>query len=287
MDHAAYPKRILYGSENGHSMEAWRAVRDNDSIFGQFLWTGIDYLGESHRWPSRGFTSGLLDLAGYKKPRAWFRQSLWSEVPMIYIGTLLNRGNRQNAAAEAYSVWNYREGELVRIVCYTNCSQARLLLNGQPVGETQSNNRDTGVIYWDIPFRAGKLEAVGYKADKEAARYIIETCKRPHAIKANTVNRVSASAKGVAQIEIQIVDEDGKPVFDADNEITCLTSGPAKLLGLEASDPTDMGDYSDNKQRVFRGKMIAYIQSTGAKGKAQIHFTSPWLIPALVDLDIE
>jgi hypothetical protein len=286
-DHAAYPKRILYGSENGQSMEAWKIVRDNDYIFGQFLWTGIDYLGESHRWPSRGFTSGLLDLAGYKKPRAWFRQSLWSEVPMIYIGTALNKNIRQNASAEALPVWNYSEGDPVRVFCYTNCTQALLLLNGQPVGEKQSRNRDTGILYWDLPFKAGKLEAVGSNADKEAARYAIETCKRPHTIQARIVNRIAASSKGVAQIEIQIVDEDGKAVFNADDEITCLASGPVKLLGLEASNPTDMGDYTDNKQRVYRGKMIAYIQSTGVKGKARIQFTSPWLNDVVVELDVD
>ncbi len=69
-DHLKYPDRAFYGSENRHGLSEWKHVRDKDYIFAQFLWTGIDYLGEAHRWPSRGFTSGLLDLAGYKKPRA-------------------------------------------------------------------------------------------------------------------------------------------------------------------------------------------------------------------------
>ncbi|WNH10609.1 sugar-binding domain-containing protein [Thalassobellus suaedae] len=49
-DHKKYPNRVIYGSENRHDMEAWLAVKDNNHIFGQFLWTGIDYLGESGRW---------------------------------------------------------------------------------------------------------------------------------------------------------------------------------------------------------------------------------------------
>src|SRR5690606_37548726 len=60
-DHAKYPNRVIYGSENRHELAAWKHVVDNEYIFGQFLWTGIDYLGESGRWPSRGFYSGLLD----------------------------------------------------------------------------------------------------------------------------------------------------------------------------------------------------------------------------------
>ena len=55
-DHEKYPHRVLYGSETRHDLKAWKAVRDNDFIFGQFIWTGFDYLGEAGPWPSRGFT---------------------------------------------------------------------------------------------------------------------------------------------------------------------------------------------------------------------------------------
>ncbi len=68
IDHERFPKRILYGSENRHDIHAWKTVTDNDFIFGQFIWTGADYLGESGIWPSRGSSSGLLDLAHNIKP---------------------------------------------------------------------------------------------------------------------------------------------------------------------------------------------------------------------------
>jgi len=78
-DHQKYPKRIIYGSENGMSLEAWKAVADNDYVIGQFLWTGYEYMGEAGQFPSRHSTSGIIDLAGNKKPEFYFRQSLWSE----------------------------------------------------------------------------------------------------------------------------------------------------------------------------------------------------------------
>lgn len=286
-DHAAYPERILYGSETGHSMEAWKAVRDNDYIFGQFLWTGIDYLGEAHRWPSRGFTSGLIDLAGFIKPRGYFRKSLWTDEPMIYIGTYKNRRRYRGLSIDAPSNWNYENGDTVRVVCYTNCEKVQLMLNGEKIGEEKKYDDETGIIYWDIPYEPGKLEVIGYKADKEAAQYSIETSKRPYAIKANVENNNISSGKGIARITIQIVDEDGKPVFLSDDEITCRIKGPAKLSGLEASDSRDMGDYTDNKQRVYEGKMIAYIQATGEKGKVIVSFTSPWLLKGEVELEVE
>ena len=286
-DHHTYPQRVLYGSENGHSMEAWKAVRDNDYIFGQFLWTGIDYLGESHSWPSRGFTSGLLDLAGFKKPRAYFRESLWSDKPMIYAGTYKKRKFNNQLSIDALPVWNYRTGDTIRIVSYSNCSKVQLLLNGKGTGGMVQHNNETGINFWDIPYVPGKLEVVGYNSSLEAARNSIETSDRPYAIKVVAVNKNISVNKGVAQIEIQIVDENGKPVLLADDEITCTTDENLKLLGLEASNPTDMEDYSDNKQRVFYGKMIAYLQSLGEKGKGKITFRSPWLKDAVIEINID
>ena len=286
-DHATYPKRIFYGSENSYAMDAWKAVRDNEYIFGQFLWTGIDYLGEAHQWPSRGFTSGLLDLGGYKKPRAWFRQSLWSDKPMIYLGSYLKTGRGRNLSTDALPLWNYREGDTIRVVSYTNCQKAQLVLDGQKIGEAKNRNDDTGIIYWDVPFRTGKLEAIGYNSDQEASRYAIETSKRPNGISAQMTSKNIPANNGVVQIEIQIVDEDNKPVLLADNEITCLTNGPVKLFGLEASSPADMGDYTDNRQRVFQGKMIAYLRSTGTKGTAKVTFSSPWLKEQTVVIEVE
>jgi len=285
-DHVKYPKRVFYGSENLQTFDAWKSVKENDYIFGQFLWTGIEYLGEAHPWPSRGFGSGLLDLAGFKKSIAYFRESLWSDKPMIYIGTY-PRNNWNDFFYDALPVWNFQQGDTVRVVCFTNCSAAQLNLNGQIAGETKKYDNETGVIYWDIPYQPGKLEATGYNSNQIVAQASIQTSKAPAVIKAVADTKVISSDKGVAQIEISIFDENGTPVYFSDNEITCKIDGPVRLLGLEAANPTDMSDYRDNKQRVYHGKMIAYIQATGKRGVSTIRFTSPWLKGDKVELTIE
>ncbi len=93
-DHKKYPQRIIYGSENSHQYAAWLAVKTNNFISGQFLWTGIDYLGEAGRWPNRASGRGLLDLCGFKKPLGWFRQSLWSDKPMVYLCVSAGNGGQ-------------------------------------------------------------------------------------------------------------------------------------------------------------------------------------------------
>ena len=81
-DREKYPAHVIYGSENGHDEAQWLAVRDNPDICGQFLWTGIDYLGECGGWPVRIAAAGLLTTAGFEKPRYYQRKALWTDETM-------------------------------------------------------------------------------------------------------------------------------------------------------------------------------------------------------------
>jgi len=286
-DHEKYPNRVIFGSENVHDMEPWLAVKNNKHIFGQFLWTGIDYLGESGRWPSRGFYSGLVDFAGVIKPRGYFRQSLWSDKPMAYIGTYPLK-DVKDVSKDAWAIWNYTQGEKIRVVVYTNAAKARLELNGKVVGEAKAYDEKTGIIYWDIPFASGKLEAIGLsKDDKEVSRYAISTTQQPVELTIADKNITITKDKGVAKIMVQVKDQNGLPVMLSDNEVTCTISGPGVLLGLEAGNNSDMTDYTDNVQRVFHGHIAAYIQATGETQPIKVTFTSQWLKPVEVTINVK
>lgn len=308
-DHKKYPDRVIFGSENRHDMSAWKAVRDKEFIFGQFLWTGIDYLGESGRWPSRGFYSGLMDFGGFIKPRGYFRQSLWSDKPMAYLGTYPTPGKgsasqmkdvwsqletesnsnyvERTPSVDAWPIWNYQDGQLIRVVCYTNARQAKLLLNEKEVGAVQKYNDETGIIYWDIPYRAGTLKVIGMDAaGNEISSYEIRSSQRPQSLKIVSGEQTITKDE-VVQIVVQVVDENGVPVMLSDDEVTCRIIGNARLLGLEASNNSDMTDYTDNIQRVFHGRILAILKPTGQVGdEIRVRFTSPWLEPAETTLRI-
>lgn len=282
LDHATYPDRIIYGSETRSDIEAWHAVRDKDFIFGQFIWTGTDYLGESNPWPARGFYTGLLDFGSYTKPRGYFRASLWTEKPMAYIGTY---PQKDHLSYDAWDIWNYEPGQLIRVVCYTNTPQARLLLNGKEVGEMKPYDDKTGIISWDIPYQPGELKAEGCDKDgKTLACYSIKSSERPYSLRATVDRNELSTDKATAHITVEVLDENGTVVKLGDNNITCTIEGPARLLGLEGSDNADMGDYTDNQQRAYHGRLLAYIQTTGEEGSIKVRFTSPLLKGAEVVL---
>lgn len=284
-DHATYPNRVIYGSENGSGIDAWYAVKNKEFIFGQFIWTGTDYLGESGAWPSRGLNTGLLNFGSFAKPRGHFRASLWSEKPVTYIGTY---PKNRHLSADAPDIWNYDPGQEIRVVCYTNAPQARLLLDGKVVGEMKPYDEKTGIIHWDIPYQAGELRAEGCDKDgKVLSDYSIKSSGRPYALRVSADRTTLTADRATAHLFIEVIDEDGTIVKLGDNDITCNIEGPARLLGLEASSNTDMSDYTDNRHRAFQGRLLAYIQTTGEKGQVRIKLTSPLLKGAEMVLEVE
>jgi beta-galactosidase len=291
-DHARYPNRVLYGSENGMHEDFWRAVEENDFIAGQYLWTGIDYLGEAHGWPSRSNTAGLLDLAGFRKPEYYFRQSLWSREPMIYLGTREVPAGDEKIGLwshkKAAPVWNGREGEIVRVVCFTNCARAELFLNGQSLGVRHRPHGEGSALFWDIPYQPGTLTAKGYNDGSEAASFSLRTSGEPHRLLARTDAAVLKSdGRDLAHVEVIIVDKEGTPVYDADHEITWTIKGPGRLLGLESGDPNSHEDYRANRRRAHHGRLLGYIQSTRQKGSVLVRLRAPDLEEVFVSLRTE
>lgn len=286
IDHQRYPQRVIYGSENRHSLAAWRAVEENDFIFGQFLWTGIDYLGEAGPWPSRGSSAGLLDLTGAVKPRGRFREALWSERAVVHLGTE-PRPADDRKSTEAWPVWNYEPGTEIRVLGYTNAARMRLLVNGKPVGADRPQDAGARIVHWDVPFEAGTVEIVGFdEQGNEIGRAVARTAEAAAALRVETNEFATPDDGGVSVIAVQVVDRHGVPVLNADHEVTCAIEGAGRLLGLEAGNLRDVSDYTDATHPVFRGRLVAYVQSTGAPEPIRVRFTAPGLAEALVALPV-
>ncbi len=135
-DHARFPDKVFLGSENGHGEEAWRAVTDHPYICGQFLWTGIDYLGEAHGWPIHGSAAGLLTTAGFPKERYYERQKLWLAPDM--------ESRVETAAQESLTPGTVIEAPAgFRAVCWR---PRRARSDAEPAGQWAERVQETGFI---------------------------------------------------------------------------------------------------------------------------------------------
>jgi beta-galactosidase len=290
-DHKKYPQRPLYGSENGMTLEMWNYVADNDYVMGQYLWTGFEYLGEAGRYPMRSNTAGVIDLAGNKKPEFYFRQSIWSDKPMVFIGTTDRLTERGNVSLWAHKrvepLWNYEDGKKISVNAFSNCEEVELFINSKSLGSKKMADFKNRAITWEIPFETGTLRAVAKNKGVEAASYELKTTGTQSSIVAECSElTLRADRTDITHIFVRLCDEAGNTVYRADNEITCEIMGPAKLIGMEDSNPANTEDYKDNKQKAFRGKLLLYIQSLDEPGAVTIKLSSPELAGTEIELTV-
>ena len=288
-DHQKYPDRKIYGSENGMSLRAWKAVTDHDYIAGQFLWTGIDYLGEAGQWPSNHSHSGLLDLAGNPKPEYYFRKSIWNPAPMVYIGVAGAPEHDNNniwAHKKAEPTWNWKPGEQVQISCFTNCEYVELFLNGKSLGKKALDKFPQKVLKWSVPFEEGTLIAKGYNNQGvEMANCQLQTTGLPVAIQAEIGTTLSdTEATGLHRLNIEVVDGKGQIVPSSKNIITVEVQGNGQLLGLESGDMDGSDNYGKGYRKVNHGKLVAFVQTDPQKGPMIVHLTSPGLEPKTITI---
>ncbi|HEY4988536.1 MAG TPA: DUF4982 domain-containing protein, partial [Opitutaceae bacterium] len=283
-DQGLYPERFIYGSENSHTYSAWVAVRDNPAVSGQFLWTGIDYLGEARAWPMRANPDGLLDLCGFVKPLGRFRQSLWSPQPMVYLCAQESDkaagaagDTRQPVGKES---WNWPDNTRLTVSCYTNCPQVTLFLNGEAVGTQNLADAEEGVLSWKLPYAKGVLKALGKKEGRVVCDFALQTAGSPYGITLHPdVTQLRADGKDVSQVEFDVIDAQGVRVPDADTEINFEMTGPSRIQGVGNGDVSNSERVDAPTHRVFQGRGLMIVQSTLGKGPISLKASADGLQP--------
>lgn len=265
-DHKRFPDRVIFGSENGHGHREWYAVRDNDYICGQFLWTGIDFLGECRGWPERISQAGMLDLCAYEKPLYYRRKAFWTEEPFVKIAVSKCKEEHSSVWSDSF-VYSADEGETVTVSCYTNQPEAELFINGKSLGKKSIFDDDGCRISWEIPFEKGELTAVVDGAcDKlcspEKAEKIILAADR---------NAVSANGEDVLHIEISLEDINGNLACGDDKRIYYQLVGDAQIIGIENGKPDDLTCYAEKYRDTYRGRALVYLRMGDMKGEITLY----------------
>ncbi len=264
-DHRKYPSRVILGSENSHDPEAWKAVTDHEFMAGQFLWTGVDFLGECPGWPVRISRAGALDLRGKEKPLFAQRKALWTEEPVIRIAVSPGAEEDPGAWGECFR-WEGKPGEKKRIACYTNGREAELFLNGRSLGKKQPD----GVrAIWIAEYEEGVLEArtegaLDRLATPGKAAEIRLTIREPEQ------TEPEGAESRVIQVEAELLDAQGNPA--ADEVLTCQVIGDLELMGLENGTPDDLTPYSENYRKTREGTLTAYFRVGTKRVVPIVHF---------------
>ncbi len=250
----------------GHTAEtSWKNVNTRAWIAGEFIWTGIDYIGEPtpYVWPAKSSYFGAIDTAYLPKDVFYFYQSKW------------NAGGPSMVHIVPMNWTNWTAGQAVKVMVYTNADSVELLLNGKSLGSQTMDVAATGHLQWSVPFATGTLEAKATKGGTVVASDKVQTAGAPASL-ALSVDRPSIAADGrdLAFVEVDVVDAQGVLVPQASNQVDFAIDGPGSIAGVDNGDATSHESYKGKSRSAFSGKAMAIIQSTTTAGTISVKATS-------------
>ena len=233
--------------------EAWKAVKDRPYMSGLFIWTGFDYIGEPAPYGDLAVSSyfGIFDLCGFPKDAYYFYKSQWTAEPMVHI----------------LPHWNWKEGQQIDVVSYTNCDEVKLYLNNTLIGTKNFKNSDRLILRWKVPFSAGTLRAEGYKNRKLVATDEVKTAGEAAKIELTADRKnITADGKDLSFITVKITDSNGIAVPNADNLVQFEIEGAGKIVGVGNGNAMSQESAKSNERKAFSGLCQVIIQSTRDKG---------------------
>ncbi|MEI6677088.1 MAG: glycoside hydrolase family 2 TIM barrel-domain containing protein [Mariniphaga sp.] len=241
--------------------EAWQAVKERPYMSGMYIWTGFDYMGEPSPYEKLAVSSyfGIFDLCGFPKDAFYFYKSQWTKEPMVHL----------------LPHWNWKEGQLIDVVAYTNCDEVKLYLNNQPLETKNFLTTKKLSLRWKVPFTPGTLKAEGYKNGKLVATDIIKTAEEASKIELKADRPIiQADGKDLSYITVKITDEKGTLEPNADNLVHFEISGEGEIVGVANGNAMSLEPAKGTERRAFSGMCQVIVQSTGKKGNILLKATS-------------
>jgi beta-galactosidase len=312
-DHAKYPDRIMAGTESfpNQAFQNWRAVETNSYVIGDFVWTAIDYLGESgigHASIKNGpgpdvfsppypwFNSycGDIDLIGNKKPQSYFRDIVWhrSKVEMAVQRPIPDR------YTEHISMWGWSdelrswtwpsfENTPMHVRVYTRGDRVKLQLNGKEVGTKDLTEKDALKAEFTVPYSPGELKAIAYQSGNEIGSIVFNTVGKAHKLLLTPDRpKLKASRDDLSYLLVQVVDENGRPLPDAVVPVTFNLTGPAEIAAVANANPKDVSSFRQPHHETFHGTCLLVVRPKGTSGTVQVRAESLGLEPATAQLEI-
>lgn len=261
--------------EWGMSAESmWKFVAERDWLAGTYVWTGFDYGGEPlpDFWPTVNSNFGIIDRAGFAKDNFFYFKSWWTDDIVLHLAPHWN--------------WAGDEGKIKRVVCQTNCEEVELIHNGKSLGRQKVPRNSS--IRWDVAYEPGFIEVKGYNAGQLVATDKRETTEKAYAIKLKPdKSEILADNYDVSMVTLEIVDEKGRVVPLANNEINLSISTNGEIIGVCNGDPSCKVLENQTIYPTFNGLMMVYIQSGLNAGPIVLKAEGKGLKKAEVEIEVE
>jgi beta-galactosidase len=302
-DHKIAPGRMMIGTESfpKEAFENWQIVEKHPFVLGDFVWTSMDYLGESGignalldkdkklvfapGWPWYNAYCGDIDICGFKKPQSYYRDVVWkiSNLEMA-VHAPVPAGLIENVSLwgwpDEQQNWNWTgsEGQKLQVNVYSNYPEIRLELNGKVIGTKPVSAETKLTATFEVPYEAGELKAIALKDGKEVETKILKTTGKPAKIRL-TADRteIKTDRNDLSYVTVEITDEAGNLVPDTNLPVQFTVEGAGELAAVENGNPKDMKSFRQPLVNSFKGKCLVILRPTGVSGEIKLKAESEGL----------
>ncbi|MCD8307367.1 MAG: glycoside hydrolase family 2 protein [Clostridia bacterium] len=290
-----YPDRVILGSETfcSDAYKFWELAKDRPALIGDFVWSGIDYLGENGigAWEYRDYAedfthgngwmtagAGRVDLIGNELGEALYTKVAFEleEGPYISVVPVNHTNDKHSPSAWKFSnaipswSWNGLNGNDAQVEVYSRAPRVALYINGTKVGEKKFKKNCRYVF--KTKYADGEVKAVALDNDgKELASSVLTTAGNDTQL---TVAPEKASVKPgeLCFIRLKFTDANGtvKPLERAN--ITVSVAG-GELLAVGSAAPVYTGSYLSDTTDTYYGEAMCVVKA-GESGQVSVSAVS-------------
>jgi len=305
LDHETYPDRVMYGSES-HPPAMWvnwERVEALPHVIGDFVWSAMDYLGEAGIGGrtlepadgARGFLvepgypwfnayCGDIDITGRQKAASLARDVLWGVSTLeVTVRRPAPPGFRELTTPWGWPdelaswTWPGAEGRVLTVRVYTCGDRVEVTRGGEVVGRHHGDARP-GVLEFPVAYAPGTLVVSASRHGAEIGRRTLETVGPAARLTVRAERPTMGADRGdVGYLDVDVTDEDGRPVPDAVVGVTVDVSGPGQLIALGSANPLVNGGFGGPSTRTFQGSCLAVVRSTGRSGEIRVEASAEGL----------
>ena len=306
-DHKRAPSRLMVCTESfaQTTFDYWALVNDFPYIVGDFVWTAIDYLGESGlgRWyyrdpkdtsreaygapyPCHGADCGDIDICGHRKAIAHYRNIVWNRGEKLYLGVRQPAPEGRELYVTRWGVypvyqswtWPGMEGKPLEVEVYSRAEAVRLYLDGKPIAQKHTTREERFKAHFSVPYAPGVLKAVAIQGGKPLAETVLRTVGDPVRVRL-TADRTQLRANGqdLAFLTVEVVDANGQPHPNAEHQVTFTLKGPGTVAAVGSGDMTSEEPYQGNQRKLFHGKALVVVRTSRTAGALTLTASAPGL----------
>jgi len=290
-DHKKFPDRIMVGTESypGELVDYWRLVEKHPHVIGDFVWTGIDYLGEAgcghmrfdnepsdfgRGWPWFNAFCGDLDICGFRKPQSFFRDVVWGRSPLeMLVHRPLPPGRTEQMSRWGWPdelpswTWPGEESKAMQVTVYSSCDTVRLELNGKEIATRKLGGNDKFRITFEVRYQPGELRAVGLTQGKIVSTKILRSAGPAAKIRLVADRKtLRADRNDLSYVSMEITDAEGNLLPDAALPVRFSVSGEGELAAVGSGSPNKPESFRGPLRTTWRGRAMAILRPKGGAG---------------------